>query len=115
LEPLVPDGEAGGTRSGPPARRLHPLAFGIERIGLIALRAPVLGAIIFALLVIGAVFGLDRLKVDDSLSQLFRSDTPEFKQYQEVTTRFPSSEFATSCRSCATRSPIFSSSTAPAA
>ncbi len=27
------------------------------------------------------------------LSQLFRSDTPEFRQYEEVTRRFPSSEF----------------------
>jgi uncharacterized protein len=93
LEQFVPDGKAGGSHPGPPARRLHPLAYGIERIGLISLRAPVIGAIIFAVLVIGAVFGLDRLKVDDSLSQLFRSDTPEFKQYEEVATRFPSSEF----------------------
>jgi uncharacterized protein len=93
LEQLVPDGKTGGSHPEPPARRLHPLAYGIERIGLIALRAPVIGAIIFALLVIGAVFGLNRLKVDDSLSQLFRSDTPEFKQYEDVTTRFPSSEF----------------------
>jgi predicted RND superfamily exporter protein len=93
LEQLVPDGTAGGSHPGPPARRLHPLAYGIERIGLIALRAPLVGAIIFALLIVGAVFGLDRLKVDDSLSQLFRSDTPEFKQYQDVTARFPSSEF----------------------
>jgi uncharacterized protein len=93
LEQFAPDGRTGGTQPGPPARRLHPLAFGIERIGLIPLRAPLVGAIIFALLVVGAVFGLDRLKVDDSLSQLFRSDTPEFKQYEDVTTRFPSSEF----------------------
>jgi uncharacterized protein len=91
LEQFVPDGTKGGTL--PPARRLHPLAYGIERIGLIALRAPIIGAVIFALLVVGAVLGLDRLKVDDSLSQLFRSDTPEFKQYEEVTARFPSSEF----------------------
>ena len=82
MEQFVPDGTTGGSHSGPPARRLHPLAYGIERIGLIALRAPLVGAIIFALLVVGAVFGLDRLKVDDSLSQLFRSDTPEFKQYR---------------------------------
>ena len=34
-----------------------------------------------------------RIKADDSLSQLFRSDTPEFKQYEEVTKRFPSSEY----------------------
>ena len=110
----------GGTL--PPARRLHPLAYGIERIGLIALRAPIVGAVIFALLVVGAVFGLDRLKVDDSLSQLFRSDTPEFKQYEEVTARFPSSEFDVlvvvegkdllaprrRSRSCAISSPISS-------
>src|SRR5262249_22816635 len=29
----------------------------------------------------------------DSLSQLFRSETPEFKLYEEVTKRFPSSEY----------------------
>jgi predicted RND superfamily exporter protein len=95
LDHLVPEGKADGLdpHGGPPARRLHPLAFGLERIGLISLRAPIAGAIIFALLVVGAVFGLDRLKVDDSLSQLFRSDTPEFKQYEDVTARFPSTEF----------------------
>ena len=42
---------------------------------------------------IAAAFGVARIKVDDSLSQLFRSDTPEFQQYEEVTRRFPSSEF----------------------
>jgi predicted RND superfamily exporter protein len=34
-----------------------------------------------------------RVKVDDSLSQLFRSDTDEFRTYEEVTRRFPSNEF----------------------
>ena len=34
-----------------------------------------------------------RIQTDDSLSQLFRSETPEFKQYEEVTKRFPSSEY----------------------
>jgi predicted RND superfamily exporter protein len=93
----VPKGRSGGlgppSESHPPARKLHPLAFGVERIGLISLRAPIAGAVIFTLLVIAAVIGLDRLKVDDSLSQLFRSDTAEFKQYEDVTSRFPSSEF----------------------
>jgi predicted RND superfamily exporter protein len=46
-----------------------------------------------AALCVGAFFGLQRIKIDDSLSQLFRSDTPEYKQYEEVTKRFPSSEF----------------------
>ena len=34
-----------------------------------------------------------RIKIDDSLSQLFHSDTPEFRLYQQETRRFPSSEF----------------------
>jgi len=75
----------------PPSR--HNIAAGIERIGLLAIRAPVLVAIVVALATVAAVFGVGRLKVDDSLSQLFRSDTPEFRQYEEVTRRFPSSEF----------------------
>ena len=62
-------------------RKLHNLAYGIERLGLISLRAPIVSAIILVFLCIGAGLGLDRLKVDDSLSQLFRSDTPEFRQY----------------------------------
>ena len=36
---------------------------------------------------------MTRLKVDDSLSQLFRADTPEFHQFEDVTRRFPSNEF----------------------
>jgi len=69
------------------------LALGIERIGLLPIRYPWAVAVAFlALLVLGAV-GFERLKVDDSLSQLFRSDTAEFKQYEDVTRRFPSSEF----------------------
>jgi predicted RND superfamily exporter protein len=76
-----------------PPRKLHDLAYGVERIGLIPIRAPVVSAIILTLLCILAVFGIERLKVDDSLSQLFRSDTKEFRQYEEVTKRFPSTEY----------------------
>jgi predicted RND superfamily exporter protein len=72
---------------------LHNLAYGVERIGLIPLRAPIISAIVLVLLCIGATFGVERLKVDDSLSQLFRSETPEFRQFEEVTRRFPSAEF----------------------
>lgn len=69
------------------------IAFGLERIGLIALRAPKVAAAVLLALVVVAVFGIQRIKIDDSLSQLFRSDTPEYKQYEEVTKRFPSSEY----------------------
>ncbi|MGH6835224.1 MAG: efflux RND transporter permease subunit [Methylocella sp.] len=74
-------------------QRRHTLALGIERIGLVSLRIPRAVALIATALAIAAGFGVTRLKVDDSLSQLFRSETPEFRQYEEVTRRFPSSEF----------------------
>ncbi len=74
-------------------RRLPSIAFGLERMGLIGLRAPVTVCVILALLCIGAAFGIQRIKIDDSLSQLFRSDSIEYKQYEEVTRRFPSTEF----------------------
>jgi predicted RND superfamily exporter protein len=69
------------------------IAFGLERIGLIAVRAPILSCIILVGLIIAAIFGIQRIKIDDSLSQLFRSDTKEYHQYEEVTKRFPSTEF----------------------
>ena len=42
---------------------------------------------------IGAVFGIERIKIDNSLSQLFRSNSKEFRQYEAVTKRFPATEF----------------------
>jgi len=78
-------------RNGIPRRR--GLALGIERIGLVTLRFPTIATVVLALLAIVAALGLERIKVDDSLSQLFRSDTPEFHQYERVVQQFPSSEF----------------------
>ena len=74
-------------------RELHPIALGVERIGLLSLSHPWLVAIAAIAFMFAAAFGATRIKVDDSLSQLFRSNTPEFKQYEEVARRFPSSEF----------------------
>ena len=76
-----------------PDRGLPKLAFGAERMGLVSLKAPILVGLVFIILSIGAIFGLQKLKVDDSLSQLFRSNTPQFRQYEEVTREFPSSEY----------------------
>ena len=69
------------------------LAFGIERVGLFPLRFPIVVGLITAAIGVAALLGLGRLKVDNSLSQLFRSDAPEFQQYEEESHRFPSSEF----------------------
>jgi predicted RND superfamily exporter protein len=81
------------TRSGETEGRRHRLALGIERIGLIALRFPLAIAVILIALSVAAGFGIERIKVDDSLSTLFRSDTPDFHTYEYVTHRFPSEEF----------------------
>src|SRR5262252_4529998 len=77
----------------PGQKRPFRLALGIERFGLVPLRFPVAGAIVFVLLAALAAVGMTRIEADDSLSQLFRSESPEFKQYEEVTKRFPSSEY----------------------
>src|SRR5499427_947122 len=74
----------------PPAKSI---AFGVERLGLIPMKAPILSCVILVVLIIGAIFGIDRIKIDDSLSQLFRSNTKEIKQYEEVTKKFPAEEF----------------------
>src|ERR1700716_14129 len=80
----------------PSSHRTSPsqsVAFGIERIGLISLRFPLLVGLATVVLLVAAAVGIARIKVDDSLSQLFRSNTPEFKTFEEVTRRFPSNEF----------------------
>jgi predicted RND superfamily exporter protein len=79
--------------SASPRREPHRIALGLERIGLVSLRFPLVTMLVLVVLCCAAAFGIGRIKVDDSLSQLFRSDTPEFKQYEAVTRRFPSSEF----------------------
>src|SRR6202790_191574 len=74
-------------------RPMGSIAFGLERLGLIAVQAPILSCIVLVGLIIGALFGIDRIKIDDSLSQLFRSNSKEYRQYEAVTKRFPAVEF----------------------
>src|SRR5215212_9981326 len=69
------------------------IAFGLERLGLIAVQAPIVSCIVLAALVVAAIFRIERIKIDDSLSQLFRSNSKEYKQYEAVTKRFPATEF----------------------
>jgi predicted RND superfamily exporter protein len=66
---------------------------GLNKLGLLGLRVPFLSLIVVLLLTGVAVEGLLRLKVDDSLSELFRTDTKEFRTYEEIDRRFPSSEY----------------------
>ena len=69
------------------------IAFGLERIGLIAVQKPILSCIILVALIVAALFGIQRIKIDDSLSQLFRSNSKDYKQYEAETKRFPATEY----------------------
>ena len=74
----------------PPRRSF---AFGLERLGLIGLAAPAVTVALIVIVSALAVWGLTRLRVDNSLSELFRTDTEEFRRYEEIDRRFPSSEY----------------------
>ena len=74
-------------------RRSFLFSFGLERLGLVALRAPYLSLALIVILSALAVFGVSRLRVDDSLSELFRTNTEEFRKYEQIDSRFPSSEY----------------------
>ncbi len=72
---------------------LKSLGHGLERFAFIPVRAPaatVLAALAIAVL---AILGIQRITTDDSLSQLFRSEDPAFKQFEQVSREFPSSEY----------------------
>src|SRR4051812_42396729 len=95
LASLRPPGSAALLDKGraPEPRERRSLALGIERVGLVSLARPAMVGTVTVILIALAAIGIFRLHVDDSVSQLFRSDTPEFKQYEAESRRFPSSEF----------------------
>ena len=74
-------------------RRAAVITFGLDRLGLLALKAPWLSLAAILVMTAIAAWSVSRIKVDDSLSELFRSNTAEFRQYEEIDRRFPSSEF----------------------
>ncbi|MEO1694808.1 MAG: MMPL family transporter, partial [Pseudomonadota bacterium] len=87
-------GGDGARRAAEPAfERTFRFTFGLERLGLVALRAPAIALAAIIVLSLIALLGISRLSVDDSLSELFRTDTEEFRKYETVDRRFPSSEY----------------------
>ncbi len=68
-------------------------SFGLEKVGLIALRAPYLVAVLVVIATVLGAMGVAKLQVDDSLSELFRTNTEEFHRYEAIDRRFPSSEY----------------------
>ena len=78
--------------SAPPGGR-RSVALGLERLALIPLKAPLATIVIAVLLAALAIVGIQRIQVDNLLSQLFRSDDPAYKQFEQISRDFPSSEY----------------------
>jgi uncharacterized protein len=74
-------------------RRTFVFSLGLERLGLLALKAPALVAVLVVIATALAAVGVTKLQPDDSLAELFRTDTEEFHRYEAIDRRFPSSEY----------------------
>ena len=80
-------------RGAVPHRSRFGVAFGAERLALIPFGRPRTTVLIALALVVLAALGIHRIRVDDSLSQLFHSELPAFKLFEQVSHEFPSSEY----------------------
>jgi len=87
------DPRASSAGANVPTRRRRSVALDVERLGLIGLRSPATSVIIAVALAIAAIFGIAKLTIDDSLSALFRTDTPDFRLFEQVSRQFPSAEY----------------------
>ena len=69
------------------------LGFGIEKIGLLAVKSPRVSLMLLVILTSICAIGLPRLEADDAISDLFRSDTKVYRDYALMSERFPVSEY----------------------
>jgi predicted RND superfamily exporter protein len=86
------DTDGHSSAEAPAAAPLN-IAFGLERLGFLGVRAPIAALIGLVALVALAVAGVGRIQVDDSLSELFRTETPQFQTFETETRKFPSNEY----------------------
>ena len=66
----------------PQSRRLS-AARGLERLALIPFKAPTVTVLAALVITALAIVGIQRIRVDDSLNQMFRSNDVAFKQYKK--------------------------------
>ncbi len=64
-----------------------------ERLGIMAARSPSKVFLFCAALLALALLGFFSFKSDDSLTELFRSDSQEFKKFEELSQKYPSNEY----------------------
>ena len=76
----------------PSPQRGGSVAFGLERVGLLAHRHPLIASAVLAVIAAVSIYGLFHLTIDRNLRDLFRSDTPEYQAYLETATAFTDPE-----------------------
>ncbi len=67
-------------------------AFGLERIGLVSVRAPWASLIVLIIVTVVALFGAFRVTFDDDLRRLFRSQDAIYATYERMQAAFPTLE-----------------------
>lgn len=72
---------------------MNSLGFGLERMGLPAVRWPLPVLALLAAFSVFCAFGIPYLKTNHTLSELFHSDSIEFDNYKKMSEQFPTSEF----------------------
>lgn len=68
------------------------LGFGLERVGLMGVRAPWLTLCLVVAITLAAAFGASLLRSGSTLMQLFRSHTESFAEYERFRADFPASD-----------------------
>ncbi len=67
-------------------------AFGLERIGLVCLKAPRVTLAMLVAITAVALYGATRVELDDDLRKLFDSDRPIYQTYERFSAEFPAVE-----------------------
>ncbi len=68
------------------------IGFGLERIGVAAVRRPLIGTIAVAIISLIAAFGLMRLEFDDELRNVFRSNSADHQAFEQFEATFGATE-----------------------
>jgi hypothetical protein len=68
------------------------VGFGLEKLGLVALRSPRVTLAVVVLVTAFFATGITQLQFSSELREIFRSDSPHYATFQKMTDQFPGSE-----------------------
>jgi len=72
--------------------RILAIGFGVEQIGILTLKAPILSCILLMAATFAGVYGASIMQVDDRISAFFESDREKYQNYQRFLEKFPTTE-----------------------